>query len=89
MEDGLCLKGQKSGGCMKMLVLINPLLDGKMHKSSIRGGLFKLRFTADHKCPCLIKRMFRHHLFLSEWDVCAHVRQGLHVLGKLGQVELC
>lgn len=30
MEDGLCLKGQKSGGCMKMLVLINLLLDGKM-----------------------------------------------------------
>lgn len=40
---------------MKMLVLFNMLLDGKMPKSSIRDGLFKLRFTADHKYPCLTK----------------------------------
>lgn len=55
MEDGLCLKGQKSSGCMKMLVLINQLLDGKMHQSSIRSGVSKLKFTADHKNPCLTK----------------------------------
>lgn len=40
---------------MKMLVLFNLLQNGKMHKSSIRDGLFKLRFTADHKHPCLTK----------------------------------
>lgn len=38
-----------------MLVLFNLLLDEKMPKSSIRGGLFKLRFTGDHKYLCLTK----------------------------------
>lgn len=89
MEDGLSLKGPKSGRCMKMLVLFNLLLDEKMPKSCIRGGLFKLRCTADDKYPCLTKGMFGHHLFLSRWDVRAHLRQGLHVLGKLGQGGLC
>lgn len=74
---------------MKMLVLFNLLQNGKMHKSSIRDGLFKLRFTADHKHPCLTKWVFRHLLFLGGWDVCAHMKQGLHMLGKLCQVGLC
>lgn len=39
----------KGSEVRRVLVLCNLLLDGKMHKSSIRGGLFKLRFTADHK----------------------------------------
>lgn len=39
----------KGSEVRRVLVLCNLLLNGKMHKSSIRGGLFKLRFTADHK----------------------------------------
>lgn len=33
---------------MKMLVIFY-LLDEKIHKHLMRGGLFKLRFIADHK----------------------------------------